>query len=97
MFAKPSSKPNRHSPLVSLGVPSLCDGAGRKAMLAVSNLKFAYAGQPVVDGLSFAVPAGSITCMLGASGSGKSTTLRLIAGLQDLQAGQVIEDAAGRC
>ena len=50
--------------------------------------------QPVVDGLDLSVPAGGCVALLGESGSGKSTVLRLVAGLEPLRAGAVV--VAGR-
>lgn len=42
-----------------------------------------------VNGVSFQAAPGSITSLLGPSGSGKSTLLRLIAGLEEPEAGKV--------
>ena len=44
---------------------------------------------PALDGFSLEVPAGSCVAILGASGSGKSTVLRLTAGLDEPTAGSV--------
>jgi ATP-binding cassette subfamily C protein len=46
----------------------------------------------VLDGLSLAVPAGKITALVGASGSGKTTTADLITGLVRPEAGEVYVD-----
>jgi sulfate transport system ATP-binding protein len=49
--------------------------------------------------VSISVPDGSLTALLGPSGSGKSTLLRAIAGLEDLDSGQVLindEDATAK-
>jgi iron(III) transport system ATP-binding protein len=43
----------------------------------------------VLDDVSFEVPDGSVCTLLGASGSGKTTTLRILAGLETLDAGEV--------
>jgi iron(III) transport system ATP-binding protein len=44
----------------------------------------------VVDALSLALPAGGIGCLLGASGCGKTTALRAIAGFEPVQAGRIL-------
>ena len=49
--------------------------------LRVEELKKAYAGTPVVDGLSFALEPGSCFGLLGPNGAGKTTTLKLCLGL----------------
>lgn len=64
------------------------DKAGDAApRLQVSRLTRHFDGRPVVDEVSFDVPAGQVTCLLGPSGCGKSTTLRIIAGVDRPDAG----------
>lgn len=58
-------------------------------LLAVRELHHAYGDQPVVKGLSFSLRRGTIGCLLGASGCGKTTVLRCIAGLEPVQAGEI--------
>ncbi|NKB26474.1 MAG: ATP-binding cassette domain-containing protein [Rhodobacteraceae bacterium] len=60
--------------------------------LVVSHVSRNFAGRAVVDDVSFAVPAGQVTCLLGPSGCGKSTTLRLIAGVDRQDAGVIEVD-----
>ena len=60
--------------------------------VVVTNLRrrFTKDGPPAVAGVSFTAPTGAITAILGPSGAGKSTVLRLIAGLEEPDAGRVI-------
>jgi iron(III) transport system ATP-binding protein len=66
----------------------------RTAGLEVAHLSHRYGAVTVVNDVSFDVPAGEVHCLMGPSGCGKTTTLRLIAGLEKLQAGTI--DLAGR-
>ena len=59
------------------------------AALSVDGLAKAYAGTPVVTGLSFAVPAATCFGLLGPNGAGKTTTLRLCLGLTLPDAGAI--------
>ncbi|NJB68114.1 iron complex transport system ATP-binding protein [Desulfobaculum xiamenense] len=54
------------------------------------DLRFAYNGTPVLDGVSLDVPGGSLFTIIGPNGSGKSTLLRLLAGLLRPGAGRVL-------
>ncbi len=58
-------------------------------MLAVDGLSAHYGGIHALQGVSLAVPKGSIVSLIGANGAGKSTTLRAIVGLVKTSAGRV--------
>lgn len=64
-------------------------------LLTLDRVACGYAGQAVVQGLSLALQPGEIGCLLGASGCGKTTTLRAIAGFEPLAGGQI--HLSGRC
>ncbi|PZN99019.1 MAG: ABC transporter ATP-binding protein [Hyphomicrobiales bacterium] len=49
--------------------------------LSVEAVSFLVDGRRLIDGLSFAMPAGGLTVLLGPNGAGKSLTLRLCHGL----------------
>lgn len=48
-----------------------------------------YGERPAVRGISFALQAGEIGCLLGPSGCGKTTALRAIAGFEPLDGGEI--------
>lgn len=53
------------------------------------DVHFNIGGTPILDGVTFTVPAGRMTALVGPSGSGKSTILTLIARLHDVSAGEI--------
>ena len=59
-------------------------------MLEVFDLQVSYGAIKALDGVSFAVPQGRIVTLLGANGSGKTTTIRAITGLAAPQAGRIL-------
>ena len=65
--------------------------------LEIKNLVRSYEGRAVVDDVSLQVFAGQVTCLLGPSGGGKSTTLRMIAGVDTQTSGQIYVDGALIC
>jgi ABC-type branched-subunit amino acid transport system ATPase component len=60
------------------------------AMLEVSELRAGYEDLLILDGVSIAVPAGSVVSIVGPNGAGKSTLLRAIYGLAAVRSGRVI-------
>lgn len=64
-----------------------------KGEIAVENVSFAYeAEEPILTNLSFQIPAGKITAIVGPSGIGKTTICHLIMRLFDPDAGTVTLD-----
>lgn len=61
--------------------------------LEVVDVAKAYAGQSVLAGVSLRVERGRSLVMLGASGTGKSTLLRIIAGLERADRGRILMDS----
>src|SRR5439155_8326344 len=57
--------------------------------IEVRNVNKSFGGTPVLRDVSIDVPAGSLTALLGPSGGGKSTLLRVIAGLEQPDSGTV--------
>ena len=61
-------------------------------LLRLDGVSVAYGKRRALDGVSLAVAAGEIVTLLGANGSGKSTTLRAISGLVRPATGRVVFD-----
>ena len=59
--------------------------------LTLENITHRYDGLTVLENISLNIPAGEILCIIGPSGCGKSTLLRLIGGLEQPSAGQVLQ------
>eukprot|EP00878_Enallax_costatus_P011520 GHUV01012026.1.p1 GENE.GHUV01012026.1~~GHUV01012026.1.p1 ORF type:complete len:734 (+),score=173.55 GHUV01012026.1:460-2661(+) len=77
--------------------PLLCDAPDAKPLPAgplnveFRGAQFRYRPEsPILKGVSFKVPAGSSCAVVGASGSGKSTILRLLFRFYDAEGGQVL-------
>lgn len=59
----------------------------------LQNVTFAYPGRPaVIADLSLHIPAGKTTAIVGSTGSGKSTLVKLLLRLYEIQAGSITLD-----
>jgi branched-chain amino acid transport system ATP-binding protein len=62
-----------------------------ETILEINNIEVVYnKAVQVLRGLSLSVPKGGVVALLGSNGAGKSTTLKSISGLLDLEDGEVI-------
>lgn len=57
--------------------------------LLIEKLNFDYQGNKVIDDLSLTIEKDEIVCLLGASGCGKTTTLKAVAGLIEPSSGLI--------
>ncbi|HET9337739.1 MAG TPA: ABC transporter ATP-binding protein [Casimicrobiaceae bacterium] len=62
------------------------------SVLQARGLDFGYPGHPVGRGVTLALRAGEIVCLLGPNGGGKSTLFRTLLGLLPAQGGDVLLD-----
>ncbi|MFC6298675.1 ATP-binding cassette domain-containing protein [Pseudomonas sp. CCM 7893] len=65
-------------------------------MITCKALRWGAPGQPLTPAVDFELAQGSLTGVIGANGSGKSSLLKVIAGLQKPLAGKVILDVPRR-
>jgi putative hydroxymethylpyrimidine transport system ATP-binding protein len=63
--------------------------------IRISRASLSYDGSFLFKDLGLELPAGRISVLLGPSGVGKSSLLRLIAGLEEIEGGGSVEFAAG--
>lgn len=58
-------------------------------LVELRDLTFGYGERVILDGVSLTVPRGKVTALMGASGGGKTTVLRLIGGQNRAQKGEL--------
>lgn len=59
-------------------------------VIEVKRLTKNYAGLPAVDAVNFAIRAGEVLGYLGHNGAGKSTTVKMLAGLLEPTSGEIL-------
>ncbi|APU71447.1 ABC transporter ATP-binding protein [Companilactobacillus crustorum] len=64
----------------------------KNATIKLKNVSKQFKKNTIIDGMDLSVKAGEFLVLLGPSGFGKSTTLRMIAGLEGVTSGQVMID-----
>lgn len=62
------------------------------ALVELRDIRFGYGERMILDGISLTVPRGKVTALMGASGGGKTTVLRLIGGQYRAQSGRLTFD-----
>ena len=63
-------------------------------LVELRNLTFGYGERVILDDISLSVPRGKVTALMGASGGGKTTVLRLIGGQCRAQSGKALLHSA---
>jgi phospholipid/cholesterol/gamma-HCH transport system ATP-binding protein len=63
-----------------------------ESLVELRNLTFGYGDRVILDNMSLSVPRGKVTALMGASGGGKTTILRLIGGQNRAQSGELLFD-----
>ena len=72
-----------------------------KTLVEFQDVTFSYPGsngdRVILQNVTLSVPRGKVTALMGASGGGKTTVLRLIGGQQKANSGQVLFDGQNVC
>ncbi len=63
-----------------------------ETLVECRELSFGYGDRRILDGVTLTVPRGKVTALMGASGGGKTTVLRLIGGQARPQKGELLFD-----
>jgi energy-coupling factor transporter ATP-binding protein EcfA2 len=71
------------------------DRASLKVQLEVENLSVAFGERTILNNWSFSLHGGQVTALVGRNGVGKTTLMRVLAGLQPYQ-GEVVVSAGSR-
>jgi ABC-type sugar transport system ATPase subunit len=58
--------------------------------IVMEQVSFSYGGRQILDHISLAVKPGETVGIVGVSGGGKSTLLKLVSGLYDVQTGKIL-------
>jgi phospholipid/cholesterol/gamma-HCH transport system ATP-binding protein len=61
-----------------------------QSILEFRDLTFGYGERAVLDGINLTIPRGKVTALMGASGGGKTTLLRLMGGQYRAQKGELL-------
>jgi len=62
------------------------------SLVELCHLSFGYGERLILNDVSLTIPRGKVTALMGASGGGKTTLLRLIGGQNRAQSGQMLFD-----
>ncbi len=63
-----------------------------EALVELRDIRFGYGERVILDGISLTIPRGKVTALMGASGGGKTTVMRLIGGQYRAQSGGLTFD-----
>ena len=95
LYQRAMASVNRVMDLLETNLPKRGDGQlskGAQGALSFEKISFAYDARPAVEGVSLNVPAGHTVALVGGTGGGKSTLLKLLLRFIDPDAGRILFD-----
>lgn len=84
--APPDAKP------AATAVPTAAHPAPAATAIALRGVQFSYGAEPVLRGVDFEVTRGATVAVVGATGSGKSTVIKLLTRLYERDQGAIVVD-----
>jgi len=79
---------------VTSSVPNPASKTLSASLVELKRLTFGYSDRVILEDVSLSIPRGKVTALMGASGGGKTTILRLIGGQNRAQSGELLFDGA---
>ena len=95
LYQRAMASVDRVMDLLETKLPIRGSGAlakGPKGELSFENVGFSYDGRPAVEAVSLRVPAGQTVALVGGTGGGKSTLLKLLLRFIDPASGRILFD-----
>jgi len=85
--------------MTSEEIVAVSHSASADSIVSLRNVDFAYAPgeRTILSGLNMEFPKGKVVAVMGGSGCGKTTVLRLIGGQVIAQSGQVLFEGENGC
>ena len=77
------------SDIILTGHKKLTEHAAHVSDITLTDVSKSFGGKSVLKNVSFTFKSGETTCIKGASGCGKTTLLRIIAGLEEKDGGTI--------
>lgn len=59
-------------------------------LFEVKDISFSYGGEEIFNGISFSIDKGDVLCILGPNGTGKTTLIKCLNGLYDIESGDIL-------
>ena len=59
-------------------------------VLKVNNISFAYENEIIFDNITFSLKKGDVMCILGPNGTGKTTLIKCLNGLNEIKSGEIL-------
>ena len=59
-------------------------------LFEVRNISFSYEGEEIFSDISFSIDKGDVLCILGPNGTGKTTLIKCLNGLHDIDSGEIL-------